>query len=139
MELAWKFKFNEVHRDIQANPVIAEGKIFLPTTKNKVISIDAISGKKIWEFKTNATPARRGLIFWKKKDRSMIYFCAEKQLISLYSENGQPDTSFGKNGIVKLKNRCKISPVIIKNNLVIATVEPSLEVYNLETGKLLWI
>lgn len=138
LELAWKFKFNEVHRDIQANPVIAEGKIFLPTTKNKVISIDAISGKKIWEFKTNATPARRGLIFWKKKDRSMIYFCAEKQLISLYSENGQPDTNFGKNGIVKLKNRCKISPVIIKNNLVIATVEPSLEVYNLETGKLLW-
>jgi len=39
---------------------------------------------------------------------------------------------------VKLKKRCKIAPVIIKNKLIIATVEPALEVYDLLNGKLLW-
>ena len=138
LDLAWKYKFSEIKRDIQANPVIAEGKIFLPTTGNKIISIDAISGKKIWEYIVDSTPARRGLVFWSNDVKSRIYFCAEKKLISLNAKNGKLDSGFGKKGIIKLKNRCKISPVIIKNNLVIATVEPSLEIYNLNTGNLLW-
>ena len=138
LDLAWKYEFDEINRDIQANPVIAEGKIFLPTTGNKIISINAVNGKKIWEYKVDATPARRGLVFWSKGDKSRIYFCAEKKLISLNAKNGQPVKSFGKNGIIKLKNRCKVSPVIIKNTLAIATVEPALEVYDLNAGKLSW-
>ena len=83
LELAWKFEFGEVKRDIQANPVIANGKIFIPSPSNKVISIDALTGEKIWEFQINATPARRGMVFWSEKGKSLIYFCAEKNLISL--------------------------------------------------------
>ncbi len=138
LDLVWKYKFNEIKRDIQANPVIAEGKIFLPTTGNKIVSIDATNGKKIWEYVVNSTPARRGLVFSSNNNKSRIYFCAEKNLISLDAKNGQLIKSFGKNGIIKLKNRCKISPVIIDNLLAIATVEPALEVYNLNSGKLLW-
>ena len=138
LDLAWKYEFSEINIDIQANPVIANGKIFTPTTGNKVISINATTGKKIWEYQTDSTPARRGILFWSFKNKSKIYFCAEKNLISLNAENGKLEKNFGKNGIIKLKNRCKISPVIINNNLVIATVEPALEVYNLNNGKLLW-
>ncbi len=138
LDLAWIYEFKEINRDIQANPVIADGKIFIPTTGNSIVSIDAVNGRKIWEYIVNSTPARRGLIYWSEKNTSRIYFCAEKKLISLNSENGQPIKNFGKNGIVKLKNRCKISPVILKDNLVIATVEPALDVYNLISGKLLW-
>jgi len=140
LDLAWKYKFDEIKRDIQANPVIAEGMVFLPTTGNKIISINAANGKKIWEYKVDSTPARRGLIFWSNNNEndSRIYFCAEKQLISLNAKNGKLIKNFGKNGIIKLKRRCKVSPVIIKNKLAIATVEPALEVYNLHSGKLLW-
>ena len=126
LDLVWKYKFNEIKRDIQANPVIAEGKIFLPTTGNKIVSIDATNGKKIWEYIVDSTPARRGLVFSSNNNKSRIYFCAEKNLISLDAKNGQLIKSFGKNGIIKLKNRCKISPVIIDNLLAIATVEPAL-------------
>ena len=138
LDLVWKYEFSEINRDIQANPVIANGKIFTPTTGNKVISINATTGEKIWEYQTDSTPARRGILFWSYENKSKIYFCAEKNLISLNAENGKLEKNFGKNGIIKLKNRCKISPVIINNNLVIATVEPALEVYNLNSGKLLW-
>jgi len=138
LELAWKYKFKEIKRDIQANPVIANGKIFIPSPGNKIISLNASNGEKIWEYQSLSTPARRGIVFWSNKDKSKIYFCAEKKLISLNAEDGKLEKDFGKNGIVKLKNRCKIAPVIINNNLIIATVEPALEVYNLSNGKLLW-
>ena len=138
LELAWKYEFNEINRDIQANPVIANGKIFLPSTGNKIVSIDASTGKKIWEYQANSTPARRGIVFMSNDSKSNIYFCAEKSLISVNAENGKLDKNFGEKGIVILKNRCKISPVIIDNQIIIATVEPALEVYNLNDGKLLW-
>ena len=80
---SWEKVLNEIKRDIQANPIIAEGKIFLPTTGNKIISIDAINGKKIWEYIVDSTPARRGLVFNSNNNKSRIYFCAEKNLISL--------------------------------------------------------
>ena len=139
LELAWKYKFNTINRDIQANPIIAENKIFLPTTSNKVVALNSQNGEKIWEINVDGTPARRGLIYWKNlNNKPRIFFCAEKQLLSVNAENGKFIKKFGANGIVKLKRRCKISPVIIKDKLIIATVEPALEVYNLLNGKLLW-
>ncbi len=138
LDLAWKYEFKEIKRDIQANPVIANGKIFIPSPGNKIISLNASNGKKIWEYQALSTPARRGIVFWSNRGKSKIYFCAEKKLISLNAEDGKLEKDFGKKGIVKLKNRCKIAPVIINNNLIIATVEPALEVYNINDGELLW-
>ena len=48
LDLAWIYKFKEINRDIQSNPVIADGKIFIPTTGNSIVSIDAVNGRKIW-------------------------------------------------------------------------------------------
>ena len=61
-----------------------------------------------------------------------------KNLMSVSANNGVPIKSFGKNGVVKLNNPSITSPAIYKENLIITTSEPSLEVYNLNTGKLLW-
>jgi quinoprotein glucose dehydrogenase len=140
LDLAWKFKFDEIKRDIQANPVIAENKIFIPTTGYKVIALDAKNGTKIWEHNVKGTPARRGIIYWpgNKNNDSRIYFCVEKELISLSAKTGKLMKSFGSNGSVLLKKRCLIAPVIINDKLIIGTFDPALEVYNLSTGKLLW-
>jgi len=140
LDLAWKYKFNEIKRDIQANPVIAENKIFLPTTSYQVIALNAKDGKKIWEHNVKGTPARRGIIYWPGNGNyeSRIYFCVEKELISLNAENGKFVKTFASNGSVKLKRRCLISPAIINNKLIIATFEPAVEIYNLFDGKLLW-
>ena len=140
LDLAWTFTFDEIKNDIQANAIIAENRIYTPSTSKAVLSIDAVSGKKIWEYKTKGTPARRGLVYLKKTktNQSRIYFCAEKELISISPQSGQLIKDFGNNGKIKLKKRCKISPTIIKDKLIIATVEPAVEVYDLFKGKLLW-
>ena len=62
LKLEWVYEFQEKPIiDIQANPVMAEGKLFLPTVNKSLIALDAVTGKKIWEYKTKKhSIARRG-------------------------------------------------------------------------------
>ena len=139
LDVAWIYEFDEIKRDIQANPIFADNKIFMPTTSNEIIALNYKNGEQLWKHKINGTPARRGLIYWlNNKYGSRLYLCAEKQLLSINPEDGSLIKDFGNNGIVNLKRRCKVSPAIIGDNLIIATVEPGIEVYNVINGKLLW-
>ena len=73
----------------------------------------------------------------KKNDILRLYFTNDDQLISLNAKTGKLIKSFGKNGIVKIGSS-PIPPVVIDNQLVIVTFRPSIEVYDIESGKLYW-
>ena len=79
------------------------------------------------------------MVIWvdKKNDILRLYFTNDDQLISLDAKNGKLIKSFGKNGIIKIGSSA-IPPVIIDNLLVIVTFRPSIEVYDIESGKLYW-
>ncbi len=141
LDIAWIHAIKgETNYDIQANPIMAEKKIFIPTSGKKIIAIDAKNGKLIWEFTCNGTPPRRGLVYFedKNKTNSKLYFTAYKEIIALNAKNGKLVKKFGKKGIVKIKYPSVVAPAIYKENLIITTAEPALEVYDLLTGKLLW-
>ena len=138
LELAWKYQFDQINGDIQSNPIFADNKIIMPSTGNSVLAIEPSNGKKIWEFNTDSKPARRGLIYYNDNNQPLIFFCSMKSLYSLKAKNGEPNLNFGNSGAVKIKKNCSITPVIIKDELIIATFELSLEVYNINTGKLKW-
>ena len=135
LEVAWIHTFDEIG-DIPGNPIFYDGTIYLSSTKNSVVALDALNGKKKWEFKTEGMAARRGLLIDEK--RSKIYFCDQKNLISLNSSDGSLNKKFGDKGLTRLKKNCQITPVIIDNNIIIGTFEPSIEVYDISNGKLLW-
>ena len=135
LEVAWIHTFDEIG-DIPGNPIFYDGTIYLSSTKNSVVALDALNGKKKWEFKTEGMAARRGLLIDEK--RSKIYFCDQKNLISLNSSDGSLNKKFGDKGLTRLKKNCQITPVIIDNNIIIGTFEPSIEVYDINNGKLLW-
>ena len=135
LEVAWIHTFDEIG-DIPGNPIFYDGTIYLSSTKNSIVALDALNGKKKWEFKTEGMAARRGLLIDEK--RSKIYFCDQKNLISLNSSDGSLNKKFGDKGLTRLKKNCQITPVIIDNNIIIGTFEPSIEVYDINNGKLLW-
>ena len=137
LDLAWRYQFEEISGDIQSNPIFADNKIIMPSTGNSIVAIDPSNGKKVWEFNTDSKPARRGLVYIKNSE-PLIFFCSMKSLYSLNASTGQPNLNFGDSGSVKIKKNCSITPVIIKDQLIIATFEPALEIYNIETGDLNW-
>ena len=140
LSLAWKFQFDKIEGDIQANPIYAKGKIYTPSSGRSVVAINAENGKKIWEYFTEGRPARRGLIYNESlnNQNKRIFFCDNKKLIALNANTGKVLINFGNKGIVRLKKYCQITPIIIKEKLIIATFEPALEVYDLNSGNLLW-
>ena len=59
-------------------------------------------------------------------------------MISLNASNGKYNKSFGKNGVVKLKYPSVTAPAIYKNNLIVTTSQPAVEIYDLAKGRLIW-
>ena len=60
------------------------------------------------------------------------YICDQENLIALNAENGELVKKFGKRK-KKLKKYCQITPVIIDEKIIIATFEPSIETYDLNS------
>tara|TARA_Y100001970_G_C14243025_1_gene866095 strand:- start:455 stop:2476 length:2022 start_codon:yes stop_codon:yes gene_type:complete len=136
LDVAWTHTFDK-KKDIAGNPIFYQGTIFLSSTDKSLVALDALSGKKKWEFKTEGTAARRGLLINDEKNPK-VYFCDQQNLIALHADKGKPVKEFGNNGIIKLKKNCQITPVIMDDKIIIGTFEPSIEVYDLKSGKILW-
>ena len=136
LEVAWIHTFKK-KGDIPGNPIYLDGVVYLASPVKGLVALNASNGKKIWERPTEGMAARRGLLIH-KEDKPKIYFCDQKNLISIYASTGKHVTKFGKKGKIKLKRNCQITPVIIKDKIIIGTFEPTIEVYNRFSGKLLW-
>ncbi len=136
LDVAWTHTFKK-KKDIAGNPIFYNGTIYLSSTDKSLVALNAFDGIKKWEFKTEGVAARRGLLINGEKNPK-VYFCDQKNLIALNADNGVPVKEFGNNGKIKLKKNCQITPVIIDDKIIIGTFEPSVEVYNLLSGKLLW-
>ena len=59
------------------------------------------------------------------------------QLISLNAKTGRLIKSFGNSGVIKIGSS-PIPPVVVDNQLIIATFRPSVEAYDIFSGKLHW-
>jgi len=136
LAVAWVHEF-EKNGDIPGNPIYFDRRVYLSSTDKSLVALNATSGEKIWEHKTEGMAAPRGLIL-NEEDKSKIYFCDQINLNALYASNGKPVNEFGKKGKIKLKKKCQITPVIMDDKIIIGTFEPAIEVYDINKGKLLW-
>jgi len=141
LEVAWTFNSGDGKKGMQANPVVYDGLVYFPTPGNHIICLDGKSGKEIWRYKAKKgyNVAKRGLLIWndKKNNITKLFFTNDDQLISLNAKTGLPINNFGKNGIIKIGSS-PIPPVVIKNQLIVATFRPSVEIYDVYSGKLFW-
>lgn len=143
LEVAWIYNSNNKNGqniDIQCNPIIIDGIIYTPVIGGFIAAIDGSNGKELWRSQQfNADVARRGLVYWKNKNSSKerIFFNNGSKLISLIPKTGELDKKFGKNGS-KRTGYSKITPLVYKDKIIVATWKKTLEVYDLITGELRW-
>jgi quinoprotein glucose dehydrogenase len=136
LKLAWEHNFNS-KSSVPGNPIFFDNKVFVSSTNKSLLALDINNGKKIWEHKTEGKAAVRGLMIDNNKD-PRIYFCDQFNLISLNPNNGEFNKDFGNNGKINLKHKCHVTPIVVGKEVVIATFEPGIEVYDLDTGKIKW-
>ena len=76
---------------------------------------------------------------WKDKKNKILrlIFTNDDQLISLNAKNGKPIKDFGDNGIIKIGSS-PTTPTIIDEQIVIGSIIPAVEIYDVYNGDLKW-
>ncbi|MDX2045143.1 MAG: pyrroloquinoline quinone-dependent dehydrogenase [Chitinophagaceae bacterium] len=152
----------------EATPLMIKGVLYFSTPTNRVIAIDAASGKEIWVYDPQlnlkgdySEVTSRGVSKWidaglkPGDDHYMRIFAAtiDGRLIALNAKTGKPVPSFGKNGIIDLKEgigsiQVTSPPAIINDLIIIGSAMGDnqrinyppgvVRAYHARTGKLEW-
>jgi quinoprotein glucose dehydrogenase len=119
LEVAWRFKTDNLgprpEYKLEGTPLMIKGVLYVTAgTRRSVIALDARTGELIWahslrEGRRAAIAPRqlsgRGVSYWTdgNGDDRILYVTTGYRLVALNAKNGAMITSFGKDGIVDLK------------------------------------
>jgi quinoprotein glucose dehydrogenase len=158
LQVAWTFDTGE-RGGMQTSPIIVGGVLYAYTPSQKVIALNAATGKLLWKFDSGiaGTQPARGLAYWADGKESRILAGVMNYLYALDPASGKPIASFGECGRVDLRKDlgrdytqqavAMTSPGIVYKDLIIvgfrAPETPpappgDIRAYDVRTGKLRW-
>jgi quinoprotein glucose dehydrogenase len=177
LKRAWTYHTAEVDRPnetdrhqvapFETTPLVVDGILYLSTPSNRVIALDAETGKEIWQFDPQAGSARRkffqhrGVAYWQSEsgdDRRILYGSFDGRLICLNAKTGKPCQDFGADGVVNLcrgvadefpgmEYAVTSAPAIYKDLVITGAAVPeypskgpsgAVRAFDVRTGKLVW-
>src|SRR5437868_5491923 len=118
MEVAWRFKTDNLgsrpEYKLEGTPLAVRGIIYATGgTRRSVVSLDGTTGEIRWVYSLRegaravAAPRQlsgRGLSYWTDgREERILFVTTGYRLVALDAKTGQPVPSFGKQGIVDLK------------------------------------
>ncbi len=118
LQVAWRFKTDNLgprpEYNLEATPLMVKGVLYSTAgTRRAVVALDAATGELLWvhgerEGARGAAAPRqlsgRGLAYWTDgREERILYVTPGYRLIALNAKTGVPVASFGKDGILDLK------------------------------------
>lgn len=172
LEVAWVFNTGDRdtsnRSEMQCNPIVIDGNLYVTSAKFKLYALDAASGKQKWVFdpasmsdESTGFGISRGVMFWQDEtgtDKRIIYGVASR-LYAVNALNGKPVKEFGRGGYIELKDGLDIpktqdgslllkTPGVIYKDLLILGMSLSedadalpghIRAFDVRTGKRKWI
>src|SRR5579862_7079070 len=118
LQVAWTFKTDNLgprpENNLEATPLMAKGILYsVAGTRRAVVALDAATGELLWVHSENegqrgtVAPRQlsgRGLAYWTNgTEERIVYVTPGYRMVALNAKTGQRVTTFGKDGIVDLK------------------------------------
>lgn len=160
---AWVFETGE-KGNIETNPIIIGGTLYAYTPHQKIIALDAATGKLKWKFDSGiaSTQPARGVAYWSDGRNERILAGVMNYLYCLDAKTGKPIPTFGENGRIDLRKGlgrgpgepweqqsiALTSPAAIYKDLIIVggrnpETHPSpagdIRAFDVRTGALRWV
>jgi quinoprotein glucose dehydrogenase len=182
--VAWRFKTDNFgtrpEYKLEGTPVMVKGVLYTTAgTRRSVVALDAKTGEVIWSYslregnRAAIAPRQlsgRGVSYWTdgKGDDRVVFVTTGYRLVVLNAHTGQPISSFGKNGIVDLKEGMvsgtgqqidletgeaglHATPLVVKDVVIVGSsfkegmtvvthnnTKGVVRAYDIHSGKLLW-
>ena len=159
----WRFEDTTEGGGVYFNPVMVDNRVIGLMPSNKLVALDAVTGKLLWEF----IPDTSIISNWSKGmtyhrgDPDRIFLISGDKLYAINAEDGTVFNNFGNNGRVdfyeglevpdSMRTRVAVSsnaPGVVFNDLFIVGCKvpdelPStpgdIRAFNIHTGKLEWV
>ncbi|MGH9514227.1 MAG: pyrroloquinoline quinone-dependent dehydrogenase [Terriglobales bacterium] len=177
LQRAWTYHTGEVNRQnetdrhqiapFETTPLVVGGILYLSTPSNRVIALDAETGREMWQFDPQAARSRRkffqhrGVSYWQSEtgdDRRILFGTFDGHLMCMDAKSGKPCEGFGSNGVVNLRAgvadefpdaeyAVTSAPAIFKDLVITGAAVPeypsrgpsgAVRAYGVRTGKLVW-
>jgi quinoprotein glucose dehydrogenase len=180
LEIAWRFKTENLgprpEYKLEGTPLMVKGVVYTTAgSRRAVVALDAGTGELLWmhseqEGERGSSAPRQlsghGVAYWSDgKEERILYVTPGYRLIALDAKNGTPVPSFGKNGVVDLRQDddqeidlingdigLHSTPIVAKNVVVVGAahltggvprsrknVKGYVRGFDVRTGKRLWI
>src|SRR3984885_405162 len=158
LKVAWTYDTGE-DGGLETSPLIVGRTLYAYTPSQKVIAIDAITGKLLWKFDSGAKAEQpaRGVAYWTDGKEGRILAGVMNYLYALDPVTGKPIPSFGENGRIDLRKNllgdyqvqsiALTTPGIVYKDLIIVGGEMpetlpappgDIRAYDVRTGALRW-
>jgi quinoprotein glucose dehydrogenase len=161
LQVAWSYDAGDAFAgsEMQSNPIVAGGRVYLTTPSLKVVALDAVTGREIWKFDPSGGAAaatrfrHRGVTV----DRNRVFVTYRNWLYALDSASGRPIETFGSGGRVDLREglgrpaaslsvSASTPGVVFENLLIMGSTVPEtlpsapgdIRAYDTATGALRW-
>ncbi|HZD48253.1 MAG TPA: c-type cytochrome [Silvibacterium sp.] len=108
LKIAWTFDTRE-QDGLQTSPLVVGRVLYAYTPTQKVIALDAATGKLLWTFDSGikGTQPDRGLSWWTDGSESRLFAGVMNFLYALDPATGRPISSFGENGRIDLRKQLR--------------------------------
>jgi len=119
--------------NIEVNPIVINKKLIYITPDYKIVALDALTGKKLWDLQSLFRPSRRGIVGYTDKNKEdFLFLPLFDEIFKVKADSGKLVNSFGDNGMVKSMT---ITAPMIYNDLLIVSSMKAIDGFDINTGE----
>jgi len=158
LKVAWTYDTGE-DGGMETNPLVVGRVLYSYTPSQKIIALDAATGKLLWKFdsKITAEQPTRGLSYWTDGKQARLFAGIMNYLYALDPKTGKPIADFGESGRIDLRKGLRgdyrlqsialTTPGIVYKDLIIVGGEMpetlpaapgDIRAYDVHTGETRW-
>ncbi len=158
LKQAWVFHSGNASGNIQCNPLVIDGVMYVTTPEQHLVAVDATNGMEKWRFcpergNEKFSNVNRGLAYYTSPGIQLIFYGSGTYLNAVNAHTGDPFISFGDSGRINLSEgyhlpparmnmQALAAPVIYKGIVITGGVSWSagavISGYDIRTGEKKW-